>query len=189
MEAKDEEDLVVEDTEGQRYRHARNGDHIMGVPFECELCHFRNMNKRDPIATSLKDSNTLMGCRRGIIDVCWAREPKTVSNNLSRMCLDVGNATESFSLGDEPLPGLGETELVDRVGMRICLITLLATLRRGDYTAHIQYETARKTPTWYGNLWEAGQGYSGFTPAGVDDVDDDYSWIGYGWSLRVKSIL
>ena len=26
-----------------RYRCGRNGDHLMGVPFECDLCSFRNM--------------------------------------------------------------------------------------------------------------------------------------------------
>ena len=27
----------------------RNGDHLMGIPFEYVLCHFRNMNYQDPL--------------------------------------------------------------------------------------------------------------------------------------------
>jgi hypothetical protein len=97
VEAKDEEDLIVDETEGQRYRHARNGDHLMGVPFECELCHFRNMNKRDPILSSTKDTNTLMACKRGNLDACWARETATVVRNLSRMRRDFADARERFN--------------------------------------------------------------------------------------------
>ena len=33
-----------------QYRCGRDGDHLMGVPFECDLClcSFRNVSGRDP---------------------------------------------------------------------------------------------------------------------------------------------
>ena len=42
-----ESDLMQEEKDQRRYRSTRNGDHVMKVPFECDLCHFMNMNKRD----------------------------------------------------------------------------------------------------------------------------------------------
>ena len=43
-------DLEVEVPSTQEhYGGARNGDHLMGVPFECDLCSFRNVCGRDPI--------------------------------------------------------------------------------------------------------------------------------------------
>ena len=44
-----------------RYKKGRNWDYLMlmGVPFECDLCHFWNTNRRDPVWKSLKDMDTL----------------------------------------------------------------------------------------------------------------------------------
>ena len=44
-----ESNLLHTDKDQERYRCARNGDHLMKVSFECELCHYRNTNKRDPV--------------------------------------------------------------------------------------------------------------------------------------------
>ena len=38
-------DLLQEGKDQERYRSARNGGHLMKVPFEYVLCHFRNMNR------------------------------------------------------------------------------------------------------------------------------------------------
>ena len=59
VEAEDESEVLLEETDLERHRHGRNGDHLMGVPFECDLCHFRNMNKRDPVWESPKDMATM----------------------------------------------------------------------------------------------------------------------------------
>jgi hypothetical protein len=36
-------DLDTPET-SQQYRCGRNGDHLMGVPFECDLCSFQNVS-------------------------------------------------------------------------------------------------------------------------------------------------
>ena len=56
----------------------------MGVPFECNLCSFRNVVGRDPDDTNVRDKFTLMAIRRVLLDVMWAREPDTVASNWSR---------------------------------------------------------------------------------------------------------
>ncbi len=38
---------LVDQGGGKRFVEARNGDHLM-VPFQCELCHFRNVYGREP---------------------------------------------------------------------------------------------------------------------------------------------
>ena len=50
----------------------------MLVPFQCDLCHFRNLVKRDP-AKSDEDLCLIIGIRRANVNVFWAREEGTVS--------------------------------------------------------------------------------------------------------------
>ena len=38
------EDLEIEELLKKRLRIARDGDHLMVIPFECDLCQFRNVN-------------------------------------------------------------------------------------------------------------------------------------------------
>ena len=60
-----------------RYRCGRDGDHLMGVPFEYYLCSFRNVSGRDPEFGNRKDLFTLTAIRWVSPDVMWAREPGT----------------------------------------------------------------------------------------------------------------
>jgi hypothetical protein len=56
----------------------------MGVPFECDLCSFRNVTGRDPVLGDHNDHFTLVTIRRVLLDVMWAREPDTVAGNWAR---------------------------------------------------------------------------------------------------------
>ncbi|KAL7523210.1 hypothetical protein ACHAXR_000074, partial [Thalassiosira sp. AJA248-18] len=132
----------------------------MGVPFECDLCHFRNITGRDPVWDDTKDVDTLVAIRRANLDALWAREPGTVGGNLSRARRDYLDATTLYSIKD-PLPYLPTHTVEDKLGMKPALITLATTLRAGVYTRNIQFATARKTCTWYGNVHNAGAGYDG----------------------------
>jgi len=42
------------------YKSVRNSDHIMGVPFECDFCHFSNMTQSSP--------GTLITTCQGLLD-------------------------------------------------------------------------------------------------------------------------
>jgi hypothetical protein len=46
----------------------RDGDNLV-CPFQCDLCHFRNIKKQDPFASDLQDLNLLRGIRRANLDV------------------------------------------------------------------------------------------------------------------------
>ena len=148
----------------------------MGVPFECDLCHFRNMNGRSPAYGDKKDYDTLMVIRRANLDACWARETRTVTSNLGRIRRDYLDATTMFNIGN-PLPYLPNPEMKDRVGMAPAIMVLSSSLRDGKYTPQVQYETVRKTVTWYGNVWDAGTEYNGVMAQGAVDKgekDNDY---------------
>ena len=128
----------------------------MGIPFECDLCHFRNVNRRDPMVGSAKDNHTLMIIRRVNLDAMWSRESSTVLANLSRLRLDYHSTMAVCSI-DEPLPVLGNDTVKDRVGMKCAIYTLNASLRAGKYADHLQWDVMRKTVTWWNNLFEAGE--------------------------------
>ena len=139
----------------------------MGAPFECDLCSFRNICGRDPVWEHKKDCFTLTCIRRANLDVFWARESTTVASNLARIRRDYLAVTELTSMVDV-LPELGNPVVEDRVGMKIAVSTLIATTRGGHHASHVQWETARKTPTWYRNVWDAGRHYVRLAFTGTD---------------------
>ena len=131
----------------------------MGIPFECDLCHFRNLKKRDPIFTDRGDIYMLMCIRRASLDALWSRSSRTVKANLARIVKDCQASELAFGLTDY-LPQLGWPLLEDRVGMGIAIVTLNASLRPGKYTGNLQYDSMRRTPTWFRNVFTAGAGYN-----------------------------
>ena len=66
-------DLTLESDKG-RHMSARNGDHLM-IPFKCELCHYRNLKKMDPVGDK-EDVTLLRAIRRANLDAFWSREPE-----------------------------------------------------------------------------------------------------------------
>ena len=156
----EEEDLETEENLDTRYKVARNGDHLMGIPFECDLCHFRNVSGRDPIPSRPGDVMALICTRRANLDACWSRETSTVAGNLNRMRRDYRDAVPYLPIR-EPLPPLGVNVVEDRVGMRVVWMSLMASLRKGNYADHLQWDSVRKTPTWFNNIWDAGSNHIG----------------------------
>ncbi len=130
----------------------------MGIPFECDLCHFRNIAQRDPIPSRTNDNFTLLCIRRANLDAMWSRETSTVSGNLNRMRRDYHDGIPLLSI-KEPMPVLGTDKMKDRVGMGVAIMTLNASLRKGKYADHLQWDSMRRTPTWYNNVFEAGEMY------------------------------
>ena len=160
-DVEDESEVLLEGKDGERYRVGRNGDHLAGVPFECDLCHFRNLNRRDPVWDCSKDTGTLEAIRRVLLDVFWAREEGTVKGNLGRMRRDYADVRSRYNVGDRLLPYFPTHILEDRVGMAMAITMLTATLREGNYGPHIQYATARKSRTWQRNIANSASGYLG----------------------------
>ena len=44
----EEEGIESDPAEEGMYQKGRDGDHLMGIPFECDLCHYRNIRKESP---------------------------------------------------------------------------------------------------------------------------------------------
>ena len=86
----------------------------MGVPFECDLCSFRNVCERDPIWQNRKDQFTLTCIHRVSLDAFWAKEPRTVASNWAQSKADYDMVLDNLSVLPETLlPRLGNTLLED----------------------------------------------------------------------------
>ena len=95
-------DLDLDTTESyQRHRCGRNGDHLMGVPFECNLCSFQNVTGWDPVLGDHNDHFTLVAIHQVLLDVMWARELDTVAGNWARAKRDYITAVKHLSLKTE----------------------------------------------------------------------------------------
>ncbi len=151
-----------------QYCCGRNGDHLMGVPFECDLCSFRNVCGRDPVFRNYWDQFTLISIRQVQLDVIWARESHRVATNWARAKGDYEMVMQQLSImPGRLLPRLGLEEVRDRVGMSEALVILATSLRHGRNSKHIQYDTMRKTQTWLNNAHADGQEYSCETVVGM----------------------
>jgi hypothetical protein len=73
-------DLATE-AEKTRFKISRAGDHLM-TPFQCELCHFYNIYKREPTKYDFEDVEVLEFIHQCCKDALWSRETSTVENNL-----------------------------------------------------------------------------------------------------------
>lgn len=154
-EEEDEENgFEMEDDEERRFMCAREGDHVMSIPFECDVCHFRNITGRDVDWGNSRDIYTLTCIRGASLDAMWSKEKDTVEGNWRRMRLDLKNALPKLSVG--PLfPKMGNPEVEDKVGMNIAVITLNTSLRPGKHAGNIQWDSMRKTPTWYAHAHQS----------------------------------
>ena len=96
------------------------------------------MNKQDPVYGCKKNEDTYIVLLQAQLDVLLAREPSTVTSNLSRLRRDYIDTTTVFSLGDNVIPYMPSHEVMDRVGMVAAILVLAALLRKGDYYEHVQ---------------------------------------------------
>jgi hypothetical protein len=81
-DVEEEEGMELDPRAAGRFLKGRNDDHLMGIPFECDLCHFCNLTLRDPIWGLTHDENELTCIRRANLDAFCSRAPSTVGANL-----------------------------------------------------------------------------------------------------------
>ena len=124
------------------------------IPFQCDLCHFRNIQKRNPdTAKYAKDALALACIRRANLDSLWSREPSTVARNAgqARTMEELGEALGFESVG----PPMGPFPLEDTFGMKIACVTLMKSLAPGRWEPTVQYATARRMRSVFSNLFHA----------------------------------
>jgi hypothetical protein len=129
-----------------QFLRARNGDHLM-CPFQCDLCHFRNLKGRDPLRTDYTDRNLLTAIRRSNLDSFWGRASTTVSNNLYAMLNIVRTMKDNFGVTSESryFSPQGPHPLEDTFGMFAACVMLEHSLNPGINEANVQFGTIRKT--------------------------------------------
>ena len=145
---------IERDDDEMRFRCARDGDHLL-VPFQCELCHFRNIQQRDPIKNYWKDECLLDFIVRANLDAFWSREASTVQANL-RGAVRSWETKDKFALRENSLfPVMGPHPLRDDFGMAVAVSVLDRSMDPGKYEEHVQWATFRKTRTTMTNMWQA----------------------------------
>jgi hypothetical protein len=140
----------VEDT--LRHTHARDGDHLI-TPFQCDTCVFRNLQRRNPLPSSLVDDMLLCCIRRINLDAMWGREPSTVASTLRAM----GHMVKMWArVGLSPaFPPLGPYPVADSFGFAVAISMVMKSLEPGKYASHQQFETIRKLRAAYSNVFMA----------------------------------
>ena len=144
---------MVDEKDMGRFQKGRNGDHLM-TPFQCDICHFRNIKNRDYIAGRVDDQKLMICIRRANLDAFWAREPTTVYNNMREMTRCV-SLSEELGISDSSLVDMGPFPLKDVCGVGMAAVFLRRTLDKGQIRENVQFSTARKTRTAFGNCWNA----------------------------------
>lgn len=149
-----------EHLEGNRFREARAGDHLM-TPFQCELCHYRNIFGEEPDYQVAKVRELTEFFRRASLDAFWSRASSTVKGNLSE-----GKRSQRFAdrFGIPSLaPPMGPFPLSDSMGMAVAAAILDRSMDRGITEEFVQWETFRGMRSFVTNVSQAGV-------AGLSDV-------------------
>ena len=126
------------------------------TPFQCDLCWFRNLKKRDPLVISQADQRLLVFIRRTNLDVFWSRTKDTIDK--SRLGLK-RFVRESQNMGFEPtLEALGPWPVTDDWGFGLAIVTLNVPLQPWrNVDSYTQYDTIRRLASSYTDQFEASK--------------------------------
>ena len=144
-------DQTVEGDE-ERFKSGRNGDSLM-CPFQCDLCHYRNIQGQDPIPGLGKDKLLLQCIRRASIDAFWSQESSTVAANArgARPLQEIGDSMGVLAV----CPPMGPFTLEDTAGMALAVCILLRSLDVERTEDTIQFSTARYLRSVDSNVYHA----------------------------------
>jgi hypothetical protein len=147
--------VLVNEEDKTSFLRARVGDHVV-CPFQCELCHFRNMQGRSPMKRTgvLNDAETIDLIRRANLDAFWSREPTTIGHNLSKVNR-VLQISHELGLDKPPVPRLGPWPVEDKFGMGAAVVLLKHSLDPGLTETSVQYNTLQKMKSAFVNLYHA----------------------------------
>ena len=133
------------------------GAHLC-IPFQCELCWMRNLEKRDPAPG---DECYVACIKRANLDAMAGKSPLTILAHLRETTSIIKNAelinkTPSF----QPR---GPFPLSDPVGMGLAVDQLVKSLTaKGRIEKHVQFSTLRRLRATYTKNWES-------SPLGVSE--------------------
>jgi hypothetical protein len=131
----------------------RAGDHFL-TTFQCDVCHFRNINFRSPRTTGM-DAMLLKFIRRANLDALWSRETGTV-NNTRRDLINMSSKAQILGIDESRMfPRMGPFPLEDIHGMAVAVCILFRSLDAGRNEETIQFSTATKMKSSFANMWRA----------------------------------
>ena len=88
------DDINMTDADPTCLKKGRGDNHFM-VPFQCDTCHFVNIQGRLPRALDEQDELILLTIQRVLLDSLWTRERSTVSANMDEGARFVKNQARS----------------------------------------------------------------------------------------------
>lgn len=141
------------------YLKARRGDHLL-VEFECDVCVFRKLKRRDPLEGLPADDLTLKCIRRANLDAFWSRAPSTAVKN-ARATQGILDACTTLEI-IPPFKPSGPMPNHDHCGYAIAVSSVLLSTGKGRYqTSHKQFATVRQYRTAFSNQLRATAGQRG----------------------------
>lgn len=155
------DDDLMEDEDPQRFKEARDGDHLMST-FQCDWCHFENIEGRSANPERfVSDGAAMKAIRRAQLDAFWARERSTVNSN--RLEAIKYRASGSEAGWSRLYCERGPFPVRDDAGMRDATIMLLRSRDPGKNARTIQFETLRKMRSHLANFYHTTPGGLGST--------------------------
>ena len=139
------------ETFDREFNQARPGDHLL-TPFQCDLCHFRNLQERNPVEKRHQDQKLLLCIRRATLDAFWGSRPGTVSGHLKEFKIFLNIAIQ---LGiDRPFKDYprGPYPLSDSMGMLPAVAMLQRSFHTGRNSNTVQWATCRKLRSCVSNV-------------------------------------
>ena len=142
------------------------------VPFQCDSCWFRALEKREPRIGSYQDNRILAYIRRVNLDLIWSRAPGTIASTRDNIKMMIKMWRELGITID--LPSLGPWPPEDRVGFRVAMAEVRYSQRPGvNKSTHLQFDTVRKMRTAFNHVYEVGKGISSMNISGFKGMKGD----------------
>ena len=130
------------------------GDNLM-THFQCEVYNLRNAQIWDPMSHILEDNIFLFAIKISILDSLWSWSPIGIQNNL--ITLKITHEVVDEVLGIvEALPDMGTFPLRYEIGMGVVCYTLIIYIWKVKYVGNLQWDSSKRFPTAWINIYEAG---------------------------------
>jgi hypothetical protein len=149
----EEGEILDHHVEKNRFNVGRAGDHLI-TPFQCKLCHFRNIYTRNASSRLSNDREALEFFQRASLDAFWSSATTTVRGNL----LEGKRGKRFASRMGVPclIPEMGPFPLCDSMGIMSAAAVLDQSLDRGRTEHFVQWATFRGTRSFITNATQAG---------------------------------
>lgn len=150
------EGVIAEDPKDKgRFLTARAGDHLMHE-FQCDLCHFRNIQMVEPAERVHAGDALLLECiRRCNLDALWSKEPTTVERNRRDFEMIISKGTALRLTSEKLFEVKRARPLSDQCSMSLATVMIYRSLDAGRNDKYVQFNTVRSMRAAAGNYWRA----------------------------------